>query len=474
MTPDDLVRAFGVSVDKRQAALMVGAGLSLGAGFPLWKGLVEGVALQVGIPVMNDYPLWAQYIENAPGGSTILLDEVVKQIASVQLEPLENHHLLANLPVGDVWTTNYDALIESAAPNCDVIHQDGDLSALQPADGRWVYKMHGSIPYQAKAPVGGRGQLVITRNDYERYAEETHPRLWRLLQAQFLTKSFLFLGFSFDDPNFGEVLKMVRRAIATGPLTNHFVLMKRPEQDAGLFEAKMGDLELQSVHVVEISDYDEITSILRRLVARTRPMRLLVSGSARNPGQPSWSSGTYPTAPTPDDLGVLGTSLGKALAAANVPGLLAAGEIGALVGYSYIEALGAYDPSRFILLRRRDSTQDLTPPNRRLGEIRFADTEPSDLRDSAFASVRCVVVIGGGKGTLDEVGRARTQGMAVVPIARSGGAAQQIWAEMRKDLPSHEIGQQPIPVDLFEQLAADQPTAVAAAVKLVAQGLFMA
>lgn len=453
---------------------MVGAGLSNGAGFPLWKDLVQRAASQVDIPMVNDFPLWAQYIEGSPGGSAILLDEIVEQIASVTLKPLENHRLLATLPIGDVWTTNYDALIESAAPNSDVIEQDSDLAALRPDAAKRVYKMHGSIPHHAKEPVGGRAQLVITRNDFERYAETTHPRLWRLLQAQFLTKSFLFLGFSFDDPNFGEILKMVRRAIESGPLTHHYVLMKRPADDEGLFEAKMRDLKLQGVHVVEITDYDEITSILRRLVARTHPMRLLVSGSARNPGQPSWSSGTYPTAPTPDDLSALGTLLGEALAAANVPGLLAAGEIGALVGYSYIEALGAYDPSRFILLRRRDSTQDLTPPNRRLGEIRFADTEPSDLRDSAFASVRCVVVIGGGRGTLDEVGRARTQGMAVVPIARSGGAAQQIWAEMRKDLPSHEIGQQPIPVDLFEQLAADQPTAVAAAVKLVAQGLFMA
>lgn len=452
---------------------MVGAGLSKGAGFPLWKDLVQRAASQVDIPMVPDFPLWAQYIEDAPGGSAILLDEVVEQIASVALKPLENHRLLATLPIGDVWTTNYDALIESAAPNSDVIEQDSDLAALRPDAVKRVYKMHGSIPHHAKEPVGGRAQMVITRNDFERYAETTHPRLWRLLQAQFLTKSFLFLGFSFDDPNFGEVLKMVRRAIGSGPLTHHYVLMKRPADDARLFEAKMRDLERQGVHVVEITNYDEITSILRRLVARTHPMRLLVSGSARSPGQPSWSSGTYPTASTPDDLSALGTLLGEAMAAAEVPGLLAAGEVGARVGYSYIQALDVYDPGRFILLRRRDTTGALTPPNSRLGEIRFAETEPSDLRDSAFGSVRCVLVIGGGEGTLDEVSRAREHGMAVVPIARSGGAARQIWAEMRSNLSRHEIGQQPIPADLFEQLEADQTTAVAAAVKLVAQGLFM-
>jgi hypothetical protein len=175
----------------------------------------------------------------------------------------------------------------------------------------------------------------------------------------------------------------------------------------------------------------------------------------------------------PDDLDELANSLGAALADVDVPGLLAAGEVGARVGYAYLQALASYEPNRFVLLRRRDDERDLTPPSRRLGEIRLAGTEPSQLRDRAFDSVRCILVLGGGQGTLDEVGRARDAGMSVVPLAVSGGAAEQIWTEMRADLSNHSIGQQPVPVDLFDQLAANRAAAIAAAIRLITAGLFM-
>ncbi|WP_235687071.1 SIR2 family protein [Tomitella gaofuii] len=473
MTPDEFVQAFGSAIDAQQASLLIGAGMSRGADFPLWGDLVEGAAVRVSVPKLDDFPTWAQYIEDSDGGGSILLDEIVSRIASVKPVPLESHHLIARLPINDLWTTNYDTMVESTDTGLDVVQQDNEL-VLQQAGARRIYKMHGSIPYGAGAPVGGRDQLVITRNDYERYAEVTHPRLWRLLQAQFLTASFLFVGFSFDDPNFGEIFKMVRRAIADGPLMPHYALMKRPNDDAGLFDATRRDLERIGVHVVEIDNYDQITLILRRLVARTLPMRLLVSGSARTPRHSAWTAGTYPTESSSQYLDKLANSLGEALAEADVPGLLAAGEVGARVGYSYLQSLDSYDPARFVLLRRRDDDADLTAPCRRLGEIRLADTEPSRLRDRAFDSVRCILVLGGGHGTLEEVRRAREIGMGVVPLAVSGGAAEQIWAEMRTDLSSHSIGQQMVPVDLFEQLAADREEAIAAAVRLVTVGLFMA
>jgi hypothetical protein len=473
MTPEDLVHAFGAAIDARQGSLLVGAGLSRGAGYPLWADLVAGAAARARVARVQDYPLWAQYIEDAPGGGALLLDEIVERIAAVEPVPLENHRLMVKLPISDFWTTNYDPTIETADPRLDLIEQDTALALRRTGDRR-LYKMHGSIPYGATAPVGGRDQLVITRDDYERYPEVTHPRLWRLLQAQFLTSSFLFLGFSFDDPNFAEIFKMIRRAIGDGPLMPHYALMKRSADDGGQFAAKAHDFGRVGVSVIEIDDYADITSVLRRLVARTLPMRLLVSGSPRTPDAATWTDGAYPTVATPDDLNELAATVGVALAEADVPGLLAAGELGARVGYSYLQALATYDPNRFVLLRRRDDERDLTPPSRRLGEIRHAGTEPSQLRDRAFESVRCVLVLGGGQGTLDEVRRARETGMSVVPLAVTGGAAEQIWTEMRTDLTKHRIGQQPVPVETFDQLATDRPAAIAAAIRLVTAGLFMA
>lgn len=432
---------------------------------------MRGAAERVGVPPVHDVPVWAQYVENRqPDGPAVLLEEIVSRIGGVVPRPLENHLLLARLPIDDVWSTNYDPLIESANPALEVISQDVELAERRRGSRR-LYKMHGSIPYGADVPVGGRDQLIITRDDYSRY-DATHPRLWRLLQAQFLTSSFLFLGFSLTDPNFDAVFTLVRLAI-TDRVMPHYALLKRADDDAGQFDDKRADLASIGVNVVEIAEYDDVPPLLRRVVARTLPLRVFVAGSHRGLDDAAWSGGEYPTTAGPADTDSLAEKLGVTLAEAGVPGVVAAGEVGATAGYAYLRSWPENEPERFRLLRRQ-SEQEVTAPRLRLGEIRFTGEDPSGLRDKAFAAVRCVVVIGGGQGTLDEVERARQQGMSVIPLGASGGAAAQIWTEMRANLVAYEIGQQPIDDELFNQLgAADPDVAVAAAVRLVRLGLFI-
>lgn len=471
VSADEVIQDFGGTIDARQAALLVGAGMSAGAGYPSWEQLVQAAAGRVGVARVEDLPLWAQYVENRqPDGAAALLDEIVLRIGGVVPRPLESHRLLARLPISDVWSTNYDPLIETADPALEVIAQDVELAERR-RGARRLYKMHGSIPHGAAVPVGGRDQLVITRDDYSRYPT-THPRLWRLLQAQFLTSSFLFLGFSLTDPNFDAVFSLVRHAIADRVMP-HYALLKRPDDDAGQFDDKRADLTNIGVNVVEIADYDDVPQLLRRLVARTLPLRVFVAGSHRDPSDVAWGGGVYPTKADASDTDALAEKLGVALAAAGVPGVLAAGEVGAAAGYAYQRSLTVYEPERFTLLRRQ-SREEVTAPRLRLGEIRFTGERPSELRDRAFAAVRCVVVISGGRGTLEEVERARQQGMSVIPLGASGGAAAQIWADMRADLDAYEIGQQPIDDRLFYQLGVVDPDeAVAAAVRFVRIGLFM-
>ena len=61
-----------------------------------------------------------------------------------------------------------------------------------------------------------RQPLVLARDQFVRYPD-THQRFWSLLQASFLTKSFLFLGFSFEDPNFEQIFRLVRRVRGSTP-----------------------------------------------------------------------------------------------------------------------------------------------------------------------------------------------------------------------------------------------------------------
>lgn len=470
MDPETFIEGYGSAIEAGQATVLIGAGLSLGAGYPSWDELLEPVAAEFDVPAMTDLPLRAQYIENQLGGRERLAEHVAAAIGAVAPEPLENHVLLAQLGIAENWTTNFDPLIETADTGLTVIARDDDL-VERTSQQRRLCKMHGSIPHGETEPKGGRAQLVLSRSDYERY-EWTHPRLWRLLQAQFLTSSFLFLGFSMTDPNFEAVFRIARLATANR-LMPHYAIMKRSDDD-GMFDFRAGDLRHAGVELVEIADYSEITTMLQKLAARTRPAGLFVSGSARSPGDAeSTGSGTYPTAVGNEQLNRFAEVLGCRLADEEVPSIVAAGELGAKVGYSFLSRFDRYDPSRFLLVRRRSDT-DVDPPSLRQGQMQFIGEEPDMLRSAAFKHVRAVVVLGGGPGTEHEASLADDLGMTVVPVAHTGGAALKIWQSMADDLQSHRVGQRSIDSQQFNSLASsDFQTAMRAAVELIRVGLFL-
>ena len=470
MDPDAFIEDYGTAIDTGQASLLIGAGLSVGAGYPEWAELLDPVAAEFSVPEMADLPLRAQYIENQPDGRNRLRSHVATKIGAVVPKPLENHLLLAQLGIADSWTTNFDPLIETADSGLTVIARDAEL-VERAVEQRRLCKMHGSIPHRATEPVGGRDHLVLSRSDYERY-ERTHPRLWRLLQAQFLTSSFLFLGFSMTDPNFEAVFKIARLATAD-KLMPHYAIMKRSDDD-GAFDFRSEDLRHAGVELIEITDFREITTLLRKLVARTRPPGLFVSGSYRTPGDAeSTGSDTYPTADSNEQLDRFAEVLGHRLADEEFPSIVAAGEVGAKVGYSYLAKLDQYDPSRFLLVRRR-SNENVGPPSLRQGQMQFIGDVPDMLRSAAFQHVRAVVVLGGGPGSVSEARSAQDLGMTVIPVAHTGRAAHKIWQVMSDELQRDRDKQQRIDLQLFADLASpDFDTAMRAATGLIRIGLFL-
>ena len=470
MDHDDFVQAFGGAIEAGQASLLIGAGLSEDSGYPGWAELLEPVAQKFGVPAMDDLPQRAQYIENQRGGSDSLRAYVAKVIGSVIPAPQKNHKLLAQLGISDMWTTNYDSLLETEDSGLEVIEQDDDL-AVRSAGTRRLNKMHGSIPAGATEPVGGLAQLVLSRDDYDRY-EMTHPRLWRLLQAQFLTSSFCFLGFSMTDPNFEAVFRITRLA-TPDRMMQHYAVMKRPEDDDGLFDLRARDLKRVGIELVEIDGFGDTTLLLNRLVVRTKPAQLFVSGSFRSPEDEALTDPEdYPVARPTEDLTGFAERLGEALGKIDIPGVVAAGDVGALVGYAFLAALEEYDSSRFVFIRRTQPGKLLDPPPARLGQVHFIGEEPSEVRGEAFDHVRAVVVMGGGPGTQEEAKRAKENGMSVIPIAATGGAARILWETMSRDLDGSRIGIHPVNSQDFESLAAEDPgEAVTASVRLILQGL---
>lgn len=418
----DLVNAFGEAVSAGNGALFVGAGLSVGAGLPTWLQLLKPLQAKANVPDHHDFPLIAEYLANDKKnvGREAMCEHILDMIAK-SATPTPGHQLLTQVPLKEIWTTNYDELIEQA---CDastfVAVTDDDIRTIG-TNRRTIIKMHGSVTTKGGGAAWAEPP-VITRSDYEQY-EFRRPRTWALLRAAYVSKTFLFLGFSFTDPNI-EILLRLARQHSTSVTDRHLTVLKRPttDPDRTLHDLRVKDLEASGVKVCEIDNFDELQHIIQALVRRTRPLRLFLSGSA----------GVDAVGNPRDDAELLPwcEKIAALLAERSEWELTS---LGGLTGWSITREVANirrsehnYQPEKLTFYFRHK----LEPPpemDERVGTSVYTDLDREQLVGSLLDDCRAMLVIGGGARTAEEIQWARDRGVGIVPLAASGGAALQAW-----------------------------------------------
>lgn len=280
---------------ENRAAIFAGAGLSKKAGFVNWPELLRDIAHEVGLDVDKEHDLisLAQYHANERGGRAGIIKKILNEF-SHQAEPTDNHEIIARLPISSYWTTNYDRLIETGIKDAfrivDVKHSPNQLTWAKPKRDAVVYKMHGDVDDAQAA--------ILTKQQYEMYYK-THEAFTTILSSELLSKTFLFLGFSFTDPNLDYVLS--RLNIQFGELApNHYTLIKKESrqkdkagnlEDEDIFkyrlrkqELMVGDLKRYKIKTLLIDDYADITKVLLEIENRFRKRTIFISGSAEEYG----------------------------------------------------------------------------------------------------------------------------------------------------------------------------------------------
>lgn len=459
----DLINLFGRACDLGNGTLFVGAGLSMGAGLPSWGELLEQPRSESEVPAIEDLPLMAEYILSEGKYSRPRLEQhILEATAAVGVEPTAALKHLVRLPVDQIWTTNYDPFVERTRPqrSARVIATDDDIRLIGTSE-RSIVKMHGSVT--ASTPPAWLSPPVITRTDYETYETE-HPRMWALLRAVYLSRTMLFLGFSFSDPNI-EVLQRLARLSGTAAKDRHVAVLGRPTEDGSdkrrHHELRVRDLEGSGVLVYEIDDHQQLTEILSDLVRRTRMSRLFVSGS-NSDEDPDFERLTEALArELVDRAGWETASLGGH-AGWNVTRTLG----------TLRRAEGCYDPSKLVLhYRRREGEAPPATLDERVGTAVFSDLDREPLVQGVLDESRAVVVVRGGSRTTEEVNWALGYGAGVVPIASSGGAAHEYWQRHRAAPP--DLGGQPTDPEEWERLNSPEPAIAArAAARLLDQAMY--
>lgn len=198
------------------AAVMVGAGFSKNAkpngtsckGFPDWNQLGDvffektyGTKPEGREKYLNVLKL-ADEMQAALGRPA--LDKLLRDvIPDCEYKPSPLHVKLLDLPWTDVFTTNYDTLLERACSSItsqkyDVVVNKEDLVYSEKPR---IIKLHGSFPSERP--------FIITEEDYRRYPKQYAPFVNTVQQA-LLEDTLCVIGFSGDDPNFLQWIGWIR------------------------------------------------------------------------------------------------------------------------------------------------------------------------------------------------------------------------------------------------------------------------
>ena len=285
------LREFTRELHNRNTAIFAGAGLSMASGYVDWKGLLKELITDLGFDpnTEDDLVTLAQYHCNQAGGNKARLTQLIFDQFSHTHKPTRNHAILAGLPIHTYWTTNYDKLIEQALVEAkkvpDVKYTLRQLAVTRLDRNVVVYKMHGDVDHAAEA--------VICKDDYETYPLRMSTFV-SALRGDLIEKTFLFLGFSFTDPNIDYILSRVR-ALYEQHTRHHYCIQKKLFKHAGENDTSFKQRELKQhyfirdlkrfgIQTVLVNDYPDITKLLENLAAHYKRSSVLISGAAETYG----------------------------------------------------------------------------------------------------------------------------------------------------------------------------------------------
>lgn len=237
-----------------RAAVMVGAGFSknAGNGFPDWNQLGD-LFYQKAHGVKAD-PAKQKYLNvlrlaeevQAAIGRPALENLLCSNIPDLNIEPSGLHVELLELQWVDVFTTNYDTLLERASAKVvtrryePVVNKEDLSYAIQPR----IVKLHGSFPSERP--------FIITEEDYRRYPHDYAPFVNTVQQA-LLENTFCLIGFSGDDPNFLQWIGWIRDNLGKDKTQKIYLV--------GVFDLSSARLQLlaqRGIIVVDLSCCDGI------------------------------------------------------------------------------------------------------------------------------------------------------------------------------------------------------------------------
>ena len=179
-------------------------------------------------------------------GRTALEKLLQENIPDLNYQPAKLHEELLKLPWNDVFTTNYDTLLERTRERVierryDVVVNKEDLGN---SDQPRIIKLHGS--FTSNRP------FIITEEDYRRYPDDFGPFV-NTVQQSLLENTLCLIGFSGDDPNFLRWIGWIRDNVGSEYSPKIYLV-----GIINLTDAQKKLLQKRNIVIVNMAECDDI------------------------------------------------------------------------------------------------------------------------------------------------------------------------------------------------------------------------
>jgi hypothetical protein len=212
MPPADIPQDLVQMLAEQRVIPFIGSGFSAALQLPQWDALLRKLAADLQQGAAADETVTYEEIASACREDHLQIAEYlflrageaigpIRQAISTSLQgsaPVTDstpHVELVNLAAPQVYTTNYDDLLESCYraldQQVDVIAVARDVALAEPTRSQ-VVKYHGDLRYE--------DTLVLTESQYYQRLEFESPMDLKL-RADLLGRGVLFIGYSFSDIN---------------------------------------------------------------------------------------------------------------------------------------------------------------------------------------------------------------------------------------------------------------------------------
>jgi len=275
--PDKLIKA----IKHNNCGLLVGAGLSVGAGYPSWKSLLQELIEKASKETTTSTDKIGELYQLMEDPSKYLLvAEELKEILPSEfytyiktrfdnksIVPTSVHAKLFSIPSNYIITTNYDSLIERAyvkikgdIPNIYTYKDAASINYNLFEKEFFVLKAHGD---SSRAPM----EIVLTEKDYRRIIFN-QKGYQSILQTLFSTSTILFLGVSLNDPEINQLLGFIHH-IFHGGSPNHFALMPEDKMTKTEINRWYKDYHITIIPYNSVDKHRQLEEFLDGLIEKT-------------------------------------------------------------------------------------------------------------------------------------------------------------------------------------------------------------